>query len=106
MGTVYHGKLVRDLIPTVIELAGKTPVSDLVSLNELEGALDSKLREEVAEFLESHSIEEMADILEVLHGIAFHKGISWEEVESVRVRKREERGGFEKGIRLLEVREP
>ena len=106
MGIVYHGKLVRDLIPTVIESAGKTPVSELISLNEMEGALDSKLREEVMEFLESHSIEEMADILEVLHGIAYYKGISWDEIESARIQKRDERGGFEKGIRLLEVREP
>ena len=35
MGTVYHGKLVRDLIPTIIESAGKTPVSELISLNEI-----------------------------------------------------------------------
>ncbi len=69
------------------------------------GALDRKLQEEVREYLDSSSIEEMADILEVLHGIAFHKGISWEEVETVRIRKRDERGGFEQGIRLLEVKE-
>ena len=47
----------------------------------------------------------MADILEVLHGIAFNKGIAWDEVESVRIHKRVERGGFEKGIRLLEVKD-
>ncbi len=57
------------------------------------------------EYIESKSIEEMADVLEVLHGLAFHQGISWDEVEATRVHKRDERGGFEKGIRLLEVKE-
>ena len=65
----------------------------------------AEIQEEVEEYLESGSVEEMADVLEVLHGIAYHKGISWDEVESARVCKRDERGGIEKGIRLLEVKE-
>ena len=69
----------------------------------MKAALDRKLQEEVQEYLDSHSIEEMADVLEVLHEIAFHMGISWNTIEQERIRKREERGGFEKGIRLLRV---
>ncbi len=106
MSTIYYNKLVRDKIPDVICQAGKQPIIDILSQDDLATAIQQKLREEVQEYLESGSIEEIADVLEVLHGIAFHKGISWEEVESVRARKREERGGFEKGIRLLEVKEP
>ena len=106
MGSVQYDKLVRDKIPDVIQQAGKKPVTDILSRESMAAALDRKLQEEVQEYLESGSVEEMADVLEVLHGIAFHRGISWDEVESVRVRKRGERGGFEKGIRLLEVREP
>ena len=67
-------------------------------------ALDAKLSEEVREYQESHSVEEMADILEVLRGIAFWKEIPWSVVENVCAEKREQRGGFEKGIRLIEVR--
>ena len=104
MSSVYYDKLVRDKIPEVIRQAGKQPVTDTLSHETMAVALDQKLQEEVQEYLESSSVEEMADVLEVLHGIAFHKGISWEEVESVRVHKRDERGGFEKGIRLLEVK--
>ena len=52
-----------------------------------------------------HVIEEMADVLEVLHGIAFHGGIDWSLVEAERIRKNNERGGFEKGIRLIGVSE-
>lgn len=105
MGTLHYDKLVRDKIPEVIRRAGKQPVTDTLSREAMAAALDRKLMEEVREYLESNSVEEMADVLEVLHGIAFHKGISWDEVESVRVHKRDERGGFEKGVRLLEVKE-
>lgn len=103
---LHYDKLVRDKIPDVIRQAGKEPVTDILPSESMAAALDRKLQEEVQEYLESGSVEEMADILEVLRGIAFHKGISWGEVESARIQKRNERGGFEKGIRLLEVREP
>ncbi|MBQ9008400.1 MAG: nucleoside triphosphate pyrophosphohydrolase [Clostridia bacterium] len=103
MNTVHHNKLVRDLIPEIIRKAGKTPVTDRIPGSEMPDFLDLKLTEEVREFLDSHSPEEMADILEVLHGIAFHRGIPWEDIEQVRLQKRSERGGFEKGIRLIEV---
>ena len=106
MPSTHYDKLVRDKIPDVIRQAGKEPITDILSEDDMSGALHRKLQEEVREYLESGSVEEMADILEVLHGIAFHKGISWSEVESARIQKRNERGGFEKGIRLLEVREP
>ncbi|MBQ8136274.1 MAG: nucleoside triphosphate pyrophosphohydrolase [Clostridia bacterium] len=106
MRVIQYDKLVRDRIPEVICRAGKQAVTDTLPQEAMAAALDRKLQEEVGEYLESGSVEEMADIVEVLHGIAFHRGISWDEVESVRVRKRAERGGFEKGIRLLEVKEP
>ena len=103
MKTVHHDKLVRDLIPEIILHAGKNPVTARIPDEEMPDALDSKLSEEVQEYLESHSTEELADILEVLHGIAFHRGICWEEIERIRLQKRGERGGFEKGIRLIDV---
>ncbi len=106
MNSIHYNKLVRDKIPDIIRQAGKELVIDILSKESIAAALDRKLQEEVQEYLESGSIEEMADVLEVLHGIAFHKGIPWDEIETARVHKLDERGGFEKGIRLLEVREP
>ena len=106
MNSIYYDKLVRDKIPDVIRKAGKLPITDIMSQDDMTAALNRKLLEEAQEYIESGSVEEMADVLEVLHGIAFHKGITWDEVESARIYKHEERGGFEKGIRLLEVREP
>ena len=101
---IRYDKLVRDKIPIIIETSGKTAVTDRIPPENIQAALDRKLQEEVKEFLESHSVEEMADVLEVLHGIAFHAGIDWNQVEAERLRKRGERGGFEEGIRLIEVR--
>ena len=92
---IHYDKLVRDKITAVIESAGKTAVTDRIPPENMQAALDRKLREEVGEYLESHSAEEMADVLEVLHGIAFHAGIDWNQVEAERLRKRGERGGFE-----------
>ncbi|MDO5327107.1 MAG: nucleoside triphosphate pyrophosphohydrolase [Clostridia bacterium] len=105
MSSIHYDKLVRDKIPEVIRQAGKQLVTDILPPEAVAAALDRKLQEEVQEYLESNSVEEMADVLEVLHGIAYHKGISWDKGESTRVHKRDERGGLEKGIRLLEVKE-
>ena len=102
---IHYDKLVRDRIPAIIKAAGKTAVTDRILPENMQAVLDRKLQEEVKEYLGSHSVEEMADVLEVLHGIAFHAGIDWNQVESERLRKKEERGGFEEGIRLIEVRE-
>ena len=106
MSSIQYNKLVRNKIPEVITAAGKHPVTDVLPEQEMKAALDRKLQEEVQEYLDSHSIEEMADVLEVLHGIAFHMGISWDTIEQERIRKRDERGGFEKGIRLMRVDSP
>ena len=103
MSSIRYNKLVRDKIPDVIRKAGKEPITDVLPQEAIMPALNRKLQEEVQEYLESQNIEEMADILEVLHGIAFHMGVPWDAIESVRIQKREERGGFEAGIQLLEV---
>ena len=103
MSSIGYDKLVRDRIPEIIVRSGKRAVTDMIPEKDMGLALDRKLQEEVGEYLESRNMEEMADVLEVLHGIAFHMGIPWEKIEEERLRKREERGGFEKGIRLLRV---
>ena len=85
---IRYDKLVRDKIPSIIEASGKTAVTDRIPPENMQAALDRKLQEEVKEFLESHSVEEMADVLEVFHGIAFHAGIDWSRIEAERLRKR------------------
>lgn len=62
--------------------------------------LQEKSTEEVREFAGSgwSDPSELADALEVLHGLAHHAGIDWETVETARIHKRRERGGFEDGL--------
>ena len=100
----YH-KLVRDRIPEIIKQDGKTCECSVLSQQEYILLLDQKLNEELAEYQESKSMEELADLLEVMCAVAAARGSSMEEVEKIRVRKKEKRGGFEKRILLETVTE-
>ncbi len=91
-------KLVRDKIPQIIRSAGKTPITRILSEEEYLVELDKKLNEEIAEYQADKSIEEMADVLEMLYAICEARGHSIEELHQVRDKKREERGGFEERI--------
>ena len=65
MKTEYH-KLVRDRIPEMIKKQGETPVLRILEEEEYLEALDRKLEEEIREYQEDKSLEELADVLEVI----------------------------------------
>ena len=98
----YH-KLVRDRIPEIIEADGKICICETLSDADYIDLLDQKLNEELAEYQESKSIEELADLLEVMQAVAKARGWTMEELERVRSDKASKRGGFEKRILLKEV---
>ncbi len=102
---VQYDKLVRDRIPEIIKEAGKAPITRTVKdPAELKLRLIDKLAEETQEYRESGSIEEIADILEVLQALVEQvHGLSWEQVREIQGRKWEERGGFRDGIVLERV---
>ena len=58
--------------------------------------LEKKLVEETQEYLQSKSVEEIADILEVVHRISQLRGTSAEKLEEIRQEKTRKRGAFEK----------
>ncbi len=95
-----YQKLVRDRIPEIIEAAGKKPITHILSTDEYLFELDRKLNEECAEYQESKSLEELADMLEVMVAIAEARGYSLTELEQVRAAKAAERGAFQKRIYL------
>ena len=101
--TKHHNKLVRDKIPEIIQKAGKTPVTHILSEEEYMTELDKKLNEECAEYQADKSIEELADMLEVMYAIAEARGWSVSELEAVRREKAEKRGAFERRIFLERV---
>ena len=92
------GKLVRDKIPEIIRADGKKPITRTLTTEEYLEELDRKLNEEIAEYQADKSLEEMADVLEVLFAICEARGHSVEELMEVREAKREKRGGFEERI--------
>ena len=97
---IVHNKLVRDKIPEIIENAGKTSVTHILSDDEYLSELDKKLNEECAEYQADKSIEELAEMLEVMYAIAEARGWSLSELEAVRREKAEKRGGFKEKIYL------
>jgi predicted house-cleaning noncanonical NTP pyrophosphatase (MazG superfamily) len=102
---MQYNKLVRNKIPEIIGKTGKTVKFKILNEAEYIEALERKLDEEIAEFHESKSLEELADVLEVLCALKIALGYDEEEVIDMRLAKYNERGGFEKKIFLIEVTE-
>ena len=103
MKVIKYHKLVRDKIPEIIESSGKTCTTAVLSSADYVAMLDEKLNEELAEYQESKSMEELADLLEVVRAVAIARGSSFDEIELIRKQKAEARGGFEKRLLLTEV---
>jgi predicted house-cleaning noncanonical NTP pyrophosphatase (MazG superfamily) len=97
-----HNKLVRDKIPGFCKDQGEAPKTLIIKDDrEYLSALCDKLIEEAHEVKEDSSLEELADVLEVVYGIAKILGYSREQIESTRIQKAKERGGFEDRIFLI-----
>lgn len=101
--TKHHNKLVRDKIPEIIEKAGKTAYTHILSEEEYMTELDKKLGEEFAEYQADKNVEELADMLEVMYAIVEARGYSVEELDAVRREKAQKRGAFDKMIYLERV---
>lgn len=106
MNTICYNKLVRDHIPEIIQASGKTCVTEVLSDEDYLKMVDAKLDEELAEYHKDQSIEELADLLEVLYAAAVARGYTLEELEAVRAEKVTKRGAFDKRLLLKQVIEP
>ena len=98
-------KAIRDQIPEIIQKDGYTCNIQTLSDEKFLVEIEKKLSEEVAEYQNDKNPEELADILEVIYAIAQLKGISKEELEKIRVKKLQDRGGFEKNLFLIDTSE-
>lgn len=107
--TKLYNKLVRDLIPEIIEKDGKTCETATLDADAYETKLLEKLREEALELehaeAQQDKLEEIADAMEVLHALAEYYGSTADEVEQIRLKKRAERGGFSRRTLLKQVDE-
>lgn len=102
-------KLVRDLIPVHIKTHGESAQFYRLTQEELLPLLKAKLIEEALELFwetnHSNELEELADIYEVIMSICKVTGKPLSEIKKISDNKRTERGGFGKGIVLIQTQE-
>src|SRR5262245_10201386 len=103
--TRYPNKLVRDKVPEISRAKGEMPFTRVLDDQGYTQELVRKLGEEVDEFKADLSIEELADIQEVLLALA-DVIASREELEAARLRKVAVCGTFKERIFLEKVEDP
>ncbi|HDR7827537.1 MULTISPECIES: nucleoside triphosphate pyrophosphohydrolase [Bacillus cereus group] len=86
-----YNKLIRNKIPQIIKSKGKTPTTRILPKDEYIKELCKKTQ------------EELSDLLELINALAEHEGKTLEEINSIRKKKAEERGGFSDRVFLIEV---
>lgn len=95
-------KIVRDNIISLLEGAGvKVHRLPIESENQRLRLYKQKLLEEAQEVCQCQSqdelLEELADCLEVLHGMFSFLGVNMERIDQARLAKRKQKGGFTNG---------
>ena len=82
------------------KIEGRKTNYKILDEEEYQKELDKKLFEEAHEFVEEHSIEELADLMEVINAEIKVRNINYEDIEEVRKIKAEKKGKFENKIYL------
>ncbi len=95
-----YNKLVRDKIPEIMRNNGSIPVVKKLDNNSYIKELNRKLQEELKEYLDDESIEELADLEEVILAILDYKKVPYEQFEQIRKDKVLKRGAFKEKIYL------
>lgn len=98
-----YNKLVRDKIPEIIENNGEICSIRIMDEKEYLESLNTKLQEELSEYLESGEVEELADLEEVLRAILDAKQVAYDDFETIRKSKVIKRGAFKKKLFLESV---
>jgi predicted house-cleaning noncanonical NTP pyrophosphatase (MazG superfamily) len=103
-------KLIRDRLPEIMRGDGLAVFDRRLDDAAFVEALKTKLAEEAAEVREASTreelAEELADIAEVMMALIAAAGLTPQEVEAKRVKKRAERGGFDDRVYNAAVEGP
>jgi len=91
------------LISDIIKEKGEKASTRILDDKEFIVEIAKKMVEEAREFQSTPNMEELADILEVIHGALNAMGETFESLELLRDEKRIKRGGFDKRIFLESV---
>lgn len=102
-----YNKLIRDKIPGIIAMTGKKANTATLSDEDYINELRKKTKEELHEYLaadnDPDALEELADLLELMHALTNVHGSTIEDVEKIREKKAEQRGGFNERVFLIDV---
>lgn len=104
----YYNKLIRDRIPEIIRDSGCQYALSELSETEYLAALKQKLIEEATEAASAppgELLKELADLYEVIDVLMAIANIDREELLAEREKRKKERGGFEKRLKLLWAQE-
>lgn len=95
-------KLIRDQIPELMRVKGVVMHNRVMDQEEFIQKLKDKLHEECQEVIQSNTseelLEELADVLDVIHALSSAHHFSIEQIEEKRIEKRQQKGGFESRI--------
>ncbi len=97
----YH-KLIHDKLPEIMRARGERFSTHVADDAEYWRKLKEKLRQEVNEFIVRGDFGELASVLELVHALCAAKGMTFEELEAIRRRKAEAKGGYGQRIILDE----
>ena len=110
MPIFQYAKLVRDNIKKWHEEAGHTVMATQLTGDKLKTALMHKLQEECEEAMattnRSELIEELADVQQVIQDLCNVAAISRSEIDAIRIKKLDRKGGFSKGVYIEQVSIP
>lgn len=98
-----YSKLVRDGIPAIIAAEGRTAKTHVAGPEEYKEKLLKKLQEEARECAEAPSLEELADLCEVIGAVQELYGWTDAQLTTVQAAKRADRGGFAERLILEEI---
>jgi predicted house-cleaning noncanonical NTP pyrophosphatase (MazG superfamily) len=101
---IPQNKLVRDRIPGIIQATGREYAIETLEEEEFHQALRAKLVEEAQEAAvatDAKLVMELVDLYEVIDTLMAASGIDRKTVLTEQKRRRLERGGFSRRIRLL-----
>lgn len=108
--TFKQNKLVRDKIIQIMESHGSKLYSFQLNDQDFNKQLKIKLQEEAAEVQRTQTsqelIEELADVLEIVHALAKLHNINNQDLMKAQEQKRKEKGGYSDRIFLTFAEHP
>lgn len=105
MSIILYNKLVRDKVPSRSSAPARAARWRSWTMTSTGALLDRKLDEEMDSYQAHRSADDLASLLELIHAAADARGWKWEELEQLRLKKRAQKGGYEKRLLLKQIEE-